>query len=104
MKRIIDGLKYDTDTAEKLHEWDNGIYGNDFKAHDETLYKTKNGRYFIRGWSGAMGPYSEPVGNNGRGEGSAIIPMSRDEAFTWLSDHDGEEVAEKEFPDLITEA
>jgi hypothetical protein len=104
MKRIVDGLKYDTDTAEKLHEWDNGIFRNDFKATEEALYKTANGRYFLHGWSGPMGPYSKPVGDNGRGQGSAIIPMSRDEAFTWLSDRDGEEVAETEFPDLITEA
>ncbi len=49
MKRIINGLRYDTETATKLADWDNGIYGNDFKACEESLYKTKNGAYFIAG-------------------------------------------------------
>lgn len=80
MKRIIDGLTYDTDTAVLLAKWENG-------AHEETLYQTEAGRYFIHGWSGALGPYSVPIGNNGRGEGSAIIPMTRDEAFRWLVNH-----------------
>jgi hypothetical protein len=42
MKRIIDGLTYDTDTAVLLDKWENG-------AHEETLYQTEDGRYFVHG-------------------------------------------------------
>jgi hypothetical protein len=104
MKRIIDGLKYDTETATRLHEWDNGIFGNDFRSHEETLFKTPKGRYYVYGCSGPMGPYAQSIGNNGMGAGDVFIPMDREQAFRWLSDHDGVDVAETEFSDLITEA
>lgn len=41
MKRIIDGKKYDTETAACIATWDNGYYGNDFKRCEESLYRTK---------------------------------------------------------------
>jgi hypothetical protein len=104
MKKIIEGKRYNTETAEKIHAWDNGHYGGDFKACEETLYKTKNGSYFIHGSGGPMSPYAKPVGNNAVGYGSDIIPMSKEEAFEWLTGHDGEEAAEEEFPDMIQDA
>jgi hypothetical protein len=51
-----------------------------------------------------MGPYAQSIGNNGMGAGDVFIPMDREQAFRWLSDHDGVDVAETEFSDLITEA
>jgi hypothetical protein len=104
MKRIIDGLKYDTDTAALIAEWDNGIYGSDFKSCEESLYKTAKGAYFIAGEGGPMSKYAQPVGNNGMGSGSGLEPLDREEAFAWLCEKGFEEVAETEFPDLITEA
>ena len=104
MKKIINSKKYDTQTADVIHEWDNGIYGNDFRSCEETLYKTKNGAYFLHGQGGAMSKYAEPCGNNSVGGGSDIIPMEKEEAFQWLCEHDGEDPAEVEFPDMIQEA
>ncbi len=104
MKRIIDGMKYDTDTAACIAEWDNGIYGNDFKSCQESLYKTANGNYFIAGSGGPMSKYAEPVGNNAMAHGSGLEPLGREEAFTWLCEKGFEDEAETEFPDLITEA
>jgi hypothetical protein len=104
MKRIIDGKRYDTETAEKLHEWDNGIYGGDFKQHDEALYKTEKGAYFVHGTSGPMGPYSQNLGNGAKGGGEILSPMTEKEAFEWLTSHGGEEVAEKYFPNMIEDA
>ena len=104
MKKIIDGKRYDTETATKIHEWDNGIYGNDFKSCEEALYKTKNGAYFLYGSGGPASKYAEPCGNNSMGGGSDIIPMEPEEAFTWLCTHGGEDAAETEFPKFIKEA
>lgn len=100
MKRIIEGKRYDTETAEKLHSWDNGIYGNDFRTQDETLHKTAKGAYFVHGRSGPMGPYAREMGNS-KCEGEVLFLVSPEEAFDWLVKHDGEEVAEKFFPDMV---
>jgi len=104
MKKIIDGLKYDTETAEKIHFWDNGKPSSDFYAHDETLYRSKKGRYFVCGWSGAAGPYSVSAGSNARGEGSRLLPLSDGEAFLWLVEHGADEKAEELFPERIEDA
>lgn len=104
MKKIIDGLKYDIDVAEKIHEWDNGRGRSDFYAHEETLYKTPNGRFFVYGWSGAAGPYSVSCGSNSQGAGDRIIPMDEEDVFQWLVDHDGDDKAEELFPDMVTDA
>ncbi len=47
MKRIINGERYDTETAEV--DWDNGYYGGDFKRCEETLSRTKKGAWFSCG-------------------------------------------------------
>ena len=57
MKTIINGRMYDTETAEKIAGWDNGIYGRDFRSCEETLYKKKTGEYFIYGSGGADSKY-----------------------------------------------
>ncbi len=46
MKKVIDGLVYDTKTAEELaHDW-NSYARNDFHFCEEWLYKTKKGPIF----------------------------------------------------------
>jgi hypothetical protein len=104
MKRIIDGKRYDTETATLVAEWDNGCFGNDFKSCEESLYKTAKGAYFIAGTGGPMSKYAQPVGNNGVGGGSGLEPLDREEAFNWLCDKGLADEAETEFPDLIAEA
>ena len=37
MKKIINGKKYDTDTATAVCEWDNGLPNSDFKAIERML-------------------------------------------------------------------
>src|SRR3990172_2422569 len=64
MKKVIDGKIYNTETAELLHEWDNGMYGNDFGRCEEALYRTKKGAYFIAGEGGAMSRYARSCGSN----------------------------------------
>ena len=46
MRRIVDGKRYDTETAQKIGHESRGNCG-DFRAWSETLYKTKKGAFFI---------------------------------------------------------
>mgnify|MGYP001562421380 FL=1 len=103
MKQVIDGKIYNTETAELLHEWDNGIYGNDFRCCNESLYKTKKGAYFIAGSGGAMSKYAKSYGNNtGGSEGIEVV--TEKEAIRWLEEHDGSDILAEKFADRIEEA
>jgi hypothetical protein len=104
MKRIIDGKRYDTETAELVAEWWNGYSPNDFKYCAEDLYRTKKGAFFIYGRGGAMSKYQVAVGNNGMGGSSEIIPMDEDEARHWLETHECTEELEKLFGNKIEDA
>lgn len=83
MKKIINGKKYDTDTAELLSQWDNGLYGNDFNSCSEDLYKKKTGEFFLHVEGGANSKYSKSSGNSSCGS-SDIIPMTETEAKEWF--------------------
>ena len=90
MKKVINGKLYDTETAKKCGEWDNGYYTNDFNYCSETLYLKKTGEYFLFGEGNALSSYASHSGNSS-GWGEKIIPMSYDEAQTWAEKHlDGE--------------
>ena len=49
MKKIIDGKKYDTETAECVGGWDNGYYANDLYYCWEGLYRKKTVRQIKKG-------------------------------------------------------
>lgn len=104
MKRIVDGKRYDTDTATMLALWDNGHLSSDFHYHyhKETLYKTRNGSYFLHGEGGALSTYGRQYGKN-QGSGEEIIPLTADDAFCWLQEH-ATAACEEEFPDKIQDA
>ena len=104
MKKIINGKRYDTETATEIGSWDNGLSNSDFDNCSETLYKTKLGNYFLHGEGGAMSSYSVNVGNNGRGGSSEIIPMSKQEALEWCEIRGLADEIEEEFADTIKDA
>ena len=104
MKKIIDGKSYNTETAECLHSWHSGYYGNDFKSCEESLYKTKKGSYFLAGEGGPMSKYAKSCGNNCVGWGKGIEPISEREAVEWLENHDGDEAIEQYFHSFVEEA
>jgi hypothetical protein len=88
MKKIIDGKRYDTNTATKIAGWDNGLGSSDFNNCSEELYKTKSGNWFKYGEGGPMSAYSVSCGNKSWGGGSDIVPMTEDESFEFLQEHD----------------
>ena len=87
MKQVIEGKVYNTETAEEIAEWGNGLGCSDFRHCDEKLYKTKKGAFFLAGEGGPMSKYSRACGDmTGGGEG--IIPLSEDDAREWCESHD----------------
>ena len=88
MKRIIDGLRYDTETATGMASWNNGCGGGDFHQCKETLYRTKSGRYFVHGDGGALSRWASSFeGGRSHGPGEGIIALTPQEALLWLEEH-----------------
>lgn len=81
MKKIINGRKYDTDTAKLVGTYWNGEVG--FGYVREMLYRKKTGEFFLNGYGGPQTKYRKACGNNCWCEGETIIPMTEAEAKNW---------------------
>lgn len=90
-KMIIDGKRYDTDTADFIHTWDSGHSQDDLHFLTETLYRSPKGTFFLEGEGGAGSSYSRSVGSNTSTSGRAFTILSPEEALTWLEEHDADE-------------
>jgi hypothetical protein len=88
MRKIIDGKRYDTATAEEVASWNNGLADSDFHECEERLYRTKNGNYFVHGQGHAMTCWAKSCGNNSWGRGQDIRDYTPAEALVWLENHD----------------
>lgn len=84
MNKVINGKRYDTETAELVGEWDNGHRYGEFQYECEELYRKKTGEFFLYGSGGAMSSYAVPSGNNNWTGSSKITPISIDEAKEWV--------------------
>jgi len=87
MKAVIDGKRYDTETA-TLIAHDAYGYPRDFSHWEEGLYKTSKGSWFTAGSGGPMTRYAVDLGNNSRGGGSEIFALTEEEALAWCEQHD----------------
>jgi hypothetical protein len=103
MKRIIEGLRYDTLTAEAVASWDNGRSYTDFRHCEENLYCTKNKEWFIHGKGGPLTEWRKPVGNMWAG-GEDIKVLSAPEAQFWLEEKGFDDAVEEYFSDEILDA
>lgn len=83
MKKVIGGALYNTETARQIGSWSNSYYPNDFQYCEETLYKTKSGKYFLHGEGGAMSKYAVSAGDNSWGGGEHIEPLNPQTAREW---------------------
>lgn len=84
MKKIINGKKYDTETAKELYCASNGYTRRDFGFAEETLFRKKTGEYFIYGNGGAASRWAERVDDHTRCGGSGIEPITEAEAREWV--------------------
>ena len=103
MKRIIDGKTYNTATATHVAEYETGGSVTDFGWYEESLYRTKNGRWFIAGGGGAMSGYAQSVGQGWTGGGTGLRTITADEAMEWLARHEETDAIEEHFADQIEE-
>ena len=100
MKKIINGRKYDTDTAREVGYWSNTSDFSDFHWCCETLYRKRTGEYFLYGEGGAMSRYAQACGQNSWCGGDRIMPMTYDEATQWAEDHLDADEYEAEFGEV----
>lgn len=86
MKRVIDGKVYNTETATLIGE-DSYGYSSDFSYWSESLYKTRNGAYFIHGEGGARSKWGRQTSQNTWSGGAGIEVLSEGEAIAWCERH-----------------
>ena len=86
MKKIINGKRYDTDTATLIGSAGYG-YPGDFNYWTEDLYRKKTGEFFLYGEGGPMSRYSRRTGQNEISGGAEIRPLSLKEAQEWAEEH-----------------
>jgi hypothetical protein len=85
MKKIVNGKRYDTETATEIASAWNGCSRNDFKFLLETLYKTDGGAWFLAAEGGAHTKYAEVLeGGRSRCGGEDIVTLAPAEAKAWL--------------------
>lgn len=87
MKQIINGKKYDTETAKLLASYRNGGGWRDFNHFEEDLYRKKTGEHFVHGVGGPATRYAEREGSNTWTGGEKIRPLTEQEAREWVEKH-----------------
>ena len=94
MEKIINGKRYNTDTASFIGTGSSSYPVNDFNYWEEQLYVKRTGEFFLYGWGNAASKYSQSVEQNSWTGGEKIQPLSYESARKWAEDH--LEVAEYE--------
>lgn len=103
MKAIIDWIQYDTEKAEAVASYHNGLSCNDPYYENETLYVGVNGHLFFAGEGGSQSRYVDTLGNGCR-VGSGVCPVNRMTAIAWLEYHGQTRAIAKHFPHDIIDA
>lgn len=95
MKKIINGRRYDTETAKKMAYAASRLGVRDFGYWEETLYRKQTGEFFIYGYGGPASRYAQSSGLNSWTGGDRIMPLTLEEAQRWAEEHlDGDEYEE----------
>nr|DAL22730.1 MAG TPA_asm: ParG [Caudoviricetes sp.] len=97
MKKIINGKRYDTETAELVGEWSNTYNYSDFSYECEELYRKKTGEFFMYGAGGPASSYAVSSGNNNWTGSSKITPLTIEEAKKWAEKNLDADAYEKYF-------
>jgi hypothetical protein len=98
MKRVVNGVTYDTNTATVLarQEWDNGE-GEDRGV--QTLYQTRGGAFF--GWTdGEKTVWNQRAQEKQQRPFTECLPMSPEEAQAWITEGDDVELLHNPFGEL----
>lgn len=104
MRRIIEGKRYDTRTAEVIGSYDNGYHQNDFHWLEETLYRTPSGQFFLHGEGGGMSVHRRSVEGRMWTSGETLNPMTDGQAMCWLEERGLLTALEEYFAESIADA
>ena len=98
MIRIVNGRRYNTETATLLCNISRGGFSRSDFAYDDTdLYVTKNGNFFIAGEGGASSRWAERHGNNATCGGSGLRPLDKNDARSLLEQYGSAAQVEEHF-------
>ena len=86
MKKVINGKRYDTETARAMGYWENMAYRSDFNWYQETLLQKKTGEFFLHGEGNVASKYARSVGMNEWSSGEMIIPLTVQKAKEWAKE------------------
>lgn len=86
MKKIIDGRRYDTDTATLLGSNSYSIC-TDLSWWEETLYVKRTGEYFLLGEGGPATKYALQIDQNNWSGGWKIMPLTAESAKQWAEEN-----------------
>jgi hypothetical protein len=88
MIRIVNGKRYNTETAKLLCNISSGGFSrSDFSYDNTDLYVTKNGNFFLAGEGGARSRWAQSYGQNGSQGGSGLRPIDKNDARSLLEQY-----------------
>lgn len=87
MKKIINGKRYDTDTAEFIGKWENIYNSADLQYECEELYRKKTGEFFMYGEGGPASSFAVQTGTTSWSGSCKITPITEDEAKKWVEEN-----------------
>lgn len=94
MNSIINGVLFDTNTAQHIKTWENCSDYSNAKYCCEALYRKQNGEFFLHVEGGPLSEYGFSIPGGYRGA-DFIRPLTYDEAKEWAEEHlDGDEYIE----------
>jgi len=105
MIRIIEGKRYNTETAELIGEFESGNDRSNWRWFGEALYRTPKGAWFTVGSGGPLSPYSRRVGQNElTGAHDMFRVLTVTEVRGWVEAYCAAEVVERLFGAEIADA
>ncbi len=94
MKKIVNGLSYDTTTAKNLCGVEVGQGRN---GYAEILYRTPTGTWFVHIMAGKNTSYAKQRANKPGSSFERIRPLTTDQAHRWFKKNNPIEDPEKYF-------
>lgn len=97
MKRVIEGIKFDTDKSHKVCDIRESNR-SDFHCLDCALYVTpRSHRFFLSGWGGAMTRFAHKCTDNSWCGWEKIIPLEKEEAMAYAKKYANNDIINKFF-------
>jgi hypothetical protein len=105
VKAIIDGKRYNTETATRVCDCSpRGYFRGDWHWEDTNLYRTPKGRWFLAGEGGPLSRWARSYGQNARQSGEGIHPLDADDARDMLERYGDADDVEEYFGSKVEDA